>query len=98
MQSSTEWPFDQPRNAGSFTTTHVLEQKHAITHVYHDEEDHGWQFHYSGPKDMSDAVLVALHQIVEYDPSVLEVADLPPGWVAIREKPGAPWTRKKNVE
>ena len=93
-----DWPFDQPRNAATFTTTHVLKGKQAITHVYHDEDDHGWQFHYSGPKSASDAMVVALQEIVAYDSTVLEVADLPPGWVAVRQGIGQPWTRKRNAK
>jgi hypothetical protein len=92
-QKTKDWPFDQTKKAATFTTTHVLNDKKDITHVYHDEEDHGWQFHYAGPKSAADAMLVAMMEIVEYDPSVLEVADLPPGWMAVRDRRGAAWRR-----
>ena len=91
-----DWPFDQKRTTATFTTTHVLNEGRDITHVYHDEDDHGWQFHYPGPKDASDAMLVALSEIVEYDSSVLDVADLPPGWMAVRDRRGAPWKRMQT--
>lgn len=91
-----DWPFDQKRNAATFTTTHVLKEGKDITHVYHDESDHGWQFHYPGPKDASDAMLVALSEIVDHDSTVLEIADLPPGWMAVRNYRGAPWRRKRT--
>lgn len=99
MQSAKmkDWPFDQTRNAATFTTTHVLNERKDITHVYHDEEDHGWQFHYPGAKKATDAMLVAMKEIVEYDPTVLEVADLPPGWMAIRDHRGAAWRRMRNT-
>ena len=96
MNTEADWPFDQTRNAATFTTTHVLKDGKDITHVYHDESDHGWQFHYPGPKKAADAMLVALHEIVDFDPTVLEVADLPPGWVAIRDRRGGSWRRQKN--
>ena len=96
MNTDSEWRFDQPRNAATFTTIHVLKEKEDITHVYHDEDDHGWQFHYAGPKNESDAMIVSLEEIVDYDPTVVELADLPPGWMAVRAERGSPWTRSRN--
>jgi|SRR5215218_7411547 len=85
------WPFDQVPNCAVATTTHVLRAGQPITHVFHDEDDHGWQFHYPGEKSIKDLMLVALQEIVRHDPTIVEVADLPPGYVAIREGPGLPW-------
>jgi hypothetical protein len=90
------WPFDQPPDGVALTTTHVMKEGHDITHVYHDADDHGWQFHFPGEKKASDAMVVAMKTIVQFDPSVQEVADLPPGWVATRACRGAAWTRKEN--
>ncbi len=90
------WPFDQPPNCVAITTTQVLKEGHDITHVYHDEDDHGWQFHYAGEKSTSDAMVVSMQTIAEYDSTVMEVADLPVGWVAIRERRGALWNRSEN--
>jgi hypothetical protein len=90
------WPFDQPKNCAVFTTTHVMKDGHDIIYVFHDEEDHGWQFHYAGEKDVSDTIVVALEEIVAHDSSVLEVADLPPGWKAWRAKRGAAWLKTKH--
>ena len=90
------WPFDQTENCGVITTRHVMKGGHDIIYVFHDQDDHGWQFHWAGEKDMGDAMLVALKEIVARDPSVLEVADIPPGWKAWRMKRGAPWQRARN--
>jgi hypothetical protein len=90
------WPFDQPPNCAVFTTTHVMRAGQPITHVYHDEEDHGWQFHYPGEKSVGDCMIVALRTIVRHDPTVVEVADLPPGYVAIRHGVGDPWRIEKS--
>jgi hypothetical protein len=90
------WPFDQAPNCAVFTTTHVMREGHPITHVYHDLDDHGWQFHYPGVKQTSDAMIVALQEIYFHDPSVIEVSDLRPGWRAIRDGAGKPWKREKN--
>jgi len=90
------WPFDQPPDCAVFTTTQVLRGGQAITHVYHDADDHGWQFHYPGAKTAPDAMVVALREVYYYDPTVVEVADLPPGWRAIRAGIGQPWKREEN--
>ena len=64
-----------------------------ITHVFHDEDDHGWQFHYAGEKSAADLLLVSLKNVVALDDSLLEIADLPPGWSAVRESRGDQWKR-----
>jgi hypothetical protein len=92
----TPWPFDQPPDCAVFTTTQVLQSGQPITHVYHDADDHGWQFHYPGDKKAADAMIVALREIYYYDPTVVEIADLPPGWRAIRTGIGQPWRREEN--
>jgi hypothetical protein len=93
-----DWPFDQPKNCAVFTTTHVMKEGRDILEVYHDEDDHGWQFHYGGEKSTADCMIVALEEIVNHDSTVLEVANIPPGWMAWREKRGAPWQRGKIEE
>ena len=42
---------------------------------------------------MDDAMIVGLKEIVAHDSTVLEIADLPPGWIATRDRIGSPWTR-----
>src|SRR5262249_42258665 len=79
------WPFDQPRNCATFTMRQVLDGSEPILLVSHDADDHGWQFIGTSDVSMPDAKLVCLEEIVRLDPTVLEVADLPPGWQAIRE-------------
>jgi hypothetical protein len=72
----------------------VLDGSEPILLVSHDEEDHGWQFIGSSDASMTDAMLVCLEEIVRVDPTVLEIADLPPGWQAIRDAAGGAWTRR----
>jgi hypothetical protein len=45
---------------------------------------------------MKDAMLVCLKNIVACDPTILELADLPPGWRAIRRSLNDPWHREPN--
>jgi hypothetical protein len=88
------WPFDQPRNCATVTMRQVLEGSEPILLVSHDADDHGWQFIGTSDASMADAKLVCLEEIVRLDPTVLEVADLQPGWQAIRDAVGGAWTRR----
>ena len=74
----------------------VLDRSEPILLVSHDEDDHGWQFIGTSDASVADAKLICLEDIVRLDPTVLEVADLPPGWQAIRTKVGGTWTRRQR--
>jgi hypothetical protein len=69
-----------------------------ILHVTHDEHDHGWQFLGMEDAQENDACVVGLQEIVSRDPSVLELADLPPGWHAWRSSSASPWQRAPNAD
>jgi hypothetical protein len=88
------WPFDKARNCAAFTMRQVLDGTEPILLVGHDADDHGWQFIGSSDASVPDARIVALEEMVNLDPSVLEVADLPPGWQAVRNGPGLAWIRR----
>ena len=45
--------------------------------------------------DLKDAAVVSLKQIVQRDPSVGELADLPFGWCAWRTDAMSPWQREE---
>jgi hypothetical protein len=74
----------------------VLDGTEPILLVSHDADDHGWQFIGTSDASASDGKVVCLEQIVRLDPTVLEVADLPPGWQAVRERVGGAWTRRER--
>lgn len=95
-RKSNAWPFDQPRNCATLTMRQVLEGKEPILLVSHDADDHGWQFIGSSDASVKDGRVVGLEEVVQLDPSVLAVADLPPGWQAVRKRPGARWIRRKR--
>jgi hypothetical protein len=95
-QNATDWPFDQPRNCATLTMRQVLEGTEPILLVSHDEDDHAWQFIGTSDASVADAKVVALEEIVQLDPTVLEVADLQPGWQALRDFVGSPWTRRPH--
>jgi hypothetical protein len=91
------WPFDQPRNCATFTMRQVLDGSEPILLVSHSADDHGWQFIGTSDASMADAKLVCLEHIVRLDPTVLEVANLPPGWQAIREHVGGAWMQREHL-
>jgi hypothetical protein len=92
----SSWPFDQPRNCAAITLRSIVFGGAPILHVTHDEDDHGWQFLGWDDAREEDACVVSMQEVVERDPSVLEVADLPPGWQAYRTSDASPWSRKPN--
>lgn len=87
------WPFDQHRRCAVVTLRSIVFGGQPILLVFHDEEDDGWQFLDGQVFEMSNAAVVALDEIVKRDPSVLEIADLRPGWKAWRDSPSSPWQR-----
>ena len=88
-----DWPFDQPRNCAVISLRSIVFDGGPILFVSHDADDHGWQFLDGNPVTSAKAAVVALETIVRHDPSVLELADLPPGWKATRDSPTSPWHR-----
>jgi hypothetical protein len=94
----TPWPFDEPENILAFTSRDVVDLGKWIHYVSHDEDDGAWKFHSIGgaPKAKSDARLVLLKNIVERDPTVAELADLPCGWIAWRDTEEAEWQRRRR--
>jgi len=95
--TSNDWPFDQPRKCATLTMWQVLEGVEPILVVCHDEDDHGWQFLGASDANVDDARIVSLEEIVAMDRTVLEVADLRPGWQAERDAPGRRWTRRQSA-
>ena len=94
---SADWPFEDPRNVAVFTSATILDGADWIHYVTHDEDDGAWQFHPStAPTSESDACLVSLDLLVQLDPTLKELSDLPFGWHAWRDAPDEPWKRSKK--
>lgn len=84
------WPFPQPRECAVLTTAGILRQR-PILYVTRDTADGGWQFLEGTCAPLAAARVVALGHLVDQDPSLGELADLPPGWGAWRRAVGEPW-------
>lgn len=94
--SGDDWPFDQPRNCATITMRQILEGEEPVLAAYHDADDHGWQFIGMTDANVDDGRIVGLGEMVEIDPSLLDIADLEPGWHAVRDARGKPWTRRRT--
>ena len=97
-QMESEWPFDQPKNCASLTLRSIVREGKPILYVVHYEDNHVWGFYDGEDVRQEDAMVVSLLSMVNRDASLLDVADLPPGWYAWREKPNAPWQRSLNAD
>jgi hypothetical protein len=86
------WPFPAGRNRAAFCTKPVVEGTHPILIVVHDEDD-DWQFLCGTTTEAEEAELVGLGCVVDLDPKIVELADLPRGWCATRDSVGQPWER-----
>ena len=86
-----EWPYEDPRNLAVITLRGIRSKKEPIMNVFHDSE--GWQFLGGGPSLVKDIMVVSLESIVNLDPSVLQLADLPVGWQASRTHQTGDWKR-----
>ena len=89
----SDWPFDDAPNDAVFTVRQIMDESAWIHYVSHDdaEGDGAWQFFASDPPEEEDGVLVTLSDVVELDDSLRQLADLPLGWCAWRDAPGAEW-------
>jgi hypothetical protein len=96
MSTQTEWPFEDPKNTAAFTTVGVIKRHEPVCRVCHDD-DGAWQFLPGGAVTMADAMLVALSEVVGTDQSLLQLADLPLGWIATRDNPQSEWQRSQQI-
>jgi hypothetical protein len=83
--------FEESLNAYVFTTKYVLKEGHPIVYVSHDD-DGDWQF--LGKADNlkeEDAMVISLGEMIEYDSTILEIADLPKGHEATRKDRSSQW-------
>ncbi len=93
-QAPADWPFlDDPPNVAVIATREIIDGSQWIALVSLDDEDGDWQFIGSCGAQMDEAMVVALRTVFERDPIIAELADLPLGWKAWRDGPGAPWQR-----
>lgn len=91
-----DWRFDQARDVAAVTSAAVLAGAPILLVVHYSDED--WGFFDGAPLDTANGRVIGMGEAVSLDPSLNEVADLPPGHVARRSTPGAPWIREPDAE
>jgi hypothetical protein len=96
MPDTEPWPFDQGPNVAAITTVNVLERGAPILRVRHYADDDSWAFVCGLTDDDADGRVIAMRTALEIDRTLRELADLPPGWRAWRERAGAAWQRVRD--
>lgn len=86
-----DWPFSDPPETEVIVLDRILDGEAPILLVTRDEDEPTWQFLDGEHVFEDDARLVLLGEIVQIDPSVLDLGPLPIGWYAWRAKSGLPW-------
>ena len=92
------WKFDQAENVGAVTTRAVIDDNQPILLAIHYGDDCSWAFLCDTTEKESDSRMVTMKEIVEKDPTLLEIADLPPGWIAYRDFVGDEWDKFEEGE
>lgn len=77
-----DWKFEQPLSCAVFTLRQIIDGSIPVLHVRHDADDHRLQFLSLGSPREGDAAVAGLSEILNMDPSLGELADMPPGWHA----------------
>ncbi len=84
--------FPDDENKRVFTSRFVVKKKELITYVAHESDDGAWQFYSESQyNSFKDIRVVPLKTIIALDKTILEIADLPRGFEAIREKKDGEW-------
>jgi hypothetical protein len=86
--------FDEPSNRAVITVRQIVYEGQPVLHVTHDLDDHGWQFLGAGDAKVEDAMVITLSEILQIDPTLSELANLPPGWHAWRASARHEWIRE----
>lgn len=95
-ESKVEWLFDQAENVAVITTRRVVSESFPILMVVHYAEDDSWAFTCGTTNKSEDLMVVGMGEIVDLDPTLHTIADLLPGWSAVRESVNAEWVRTKD--
>jgi hypothetical protein len=93
-----KWPFDQAENVAAITTRQVIEEGKPILMVIHYSTDHSWAFLCNTTGDQADGRVIGMGQALKLDPTLRTIADLPPGWIAVRSSVGQKWKIERSTE
>jgi hypothetical protein len=83
--------FEQLENTACFTCRHVVRESAEILHVTHYADDGAWQFLCACDHAAEDLLIVGMGEIVQIDPSVNALYEMPEGVGASRETRTGEW-------
>lgn len=89
-------PFSDAPNTAVFICSHILDGREKILFVSHDADDGAWQFLCGKEHDESDARIVSLKYVLDLDPTIVKLKDLPLGYCAERKSKNDRWVIAKN--
>jgi hypothetical protein len=79
----------------AFICSHVFDQTRPVLMVLHEGGD--WQFLCGADHELGDGPrVVGIKHLLDRDPSLHELLDLPSDWEAERLEVGSPWKRKPS--
>ena len=90
------FPFSDTPDTAVFICSHILDSGEEILFVSHDMDDGAWQFLCGKEHNESDARIVSLKYVLDLDPTVGNLKDLPLGYCAERESKNDKWIIAKN--
>ncbi len=76
------------------TTKKILDNN--LIKVVIKDNDGDWQFLDGGVVTAEDAVLLSLQQVIDLDPSIISILDMPLGYRAVRTKKEEVWIIEKH--
>ena len=90
------FPFSDAPNTAVFICSHILDGREKILFVSHDADDGAWQFLCGKEHNESDARIVSLKYVLDLDPTIVNLKDLPLGYCAERKSKNDKWAIAKN--
>ncbi|WP_406693412.1 hypothetical protein V5E97_20520 [Singulisphaera sp. Ch08] len=90
---NTSWNFTDDESTEVITLDRILRGESELRLVTHDDDDGSWQFLDGEHVLEENALVVDLGEMTQFDPTLLELADLPRGSYAWRASRDHPWSR-----
>jgi hypothetical protein len=96
--NNSDWKFEASPDEVVVTSIHITNLTKPILLACHYSGDDGWAFLTGEEFSMDESQLVSLKNILQLDPSLEGIADLPPGWSAQRQSVGGCWNRYEDSD
>jgi len=89
------WKFEEDPDVICFSIRPIMEGREPVLHVVHDRDDiSAWQFLGLETPDQKDGVIISIGWMIDHDPSIATLHDLPVDWHAWRATPDDEWYRE----